>query len=211
MTSDFVRKIITILFNPFVYVTGSKSLGLGLVVIFLAGLIGSSSYTHFDGVLDTHTGSTTVPLGLFLAEGIIDWLTLSVVLWIFGKMVSPNAFRSIDLFGTQALARWPTVLISLLTFPPAYQRFAHDLAATKPGGKIAFGTPDGEIFLFVVLLTLTLVFWMIVLMYTAYSTSCRVRGGKAIGTFIAGLLLAELLSEHAIRDFLRYEIGRAHV
>jgi len=98
------RKLTTTLFNPFVYIAGAQALGLGLGAILLAGLIGSLSNTHFDGVLDTHTG-LHVPLWVFLAEGLADWLCLSLVLLIFGKIISNTAFRTIDLLGTQALAR----------------------------------------------------------------------------------------------------------
>ena len=46
----------TLLFNPFVYIAGGKALVLGLLTILVAGFLGSLSTTHFDGVLDTHTG-----------------------------------------------------------------------------------------------------------------------------------------------------------
>jgi hypothetical protein len=39
---------------------------------------------------------------------------------------------------------------------------------------------------------------MVALMYKAFSVSCNVKGGKAIGTFIGGLLLAEIISKICI-------------
>jgi hypothetical protein len=36
--------------------------------------------------------------------------------------------------------------------------------------------------------------WMVALMYRAYSVSCNTKGGKAIGSFIAALIIAEILS-----------------
>jgi hypothetical protein len=197
------RKLTTLLFNPFVYIAGAQALGLGLAAILLAGLVGSLSHTHFDGVLDTHTG-LHAPLWVFLAEGLVDWLCVALMLLIFGKIISKTSFRTLDLLGTQALARWPTLFISLVTLPPAFQRFSHDLLEqlTHPGGKIEINPSDAIIFFAAVLAMLLLLCWMVFLMYKSYSVSCNVKGGKAIGTFIAGLLLAEILSKIAVYRLL---------
>jgi len=193
------RKWTTRLFNPFVYVAGAQALGLGLAAMLLAGLVGSVSHTHFDGVLDTHTGMSA-PLWFFLTEGLVDWLCLSLMLLVFGKIISNTAFRTVDLLGTQALARWPTLFISLVMLPPAIQRFSQVLLeqVTKPGAPVAFNTPDAVIFFAAVAMMLVLLCWEVALMYNSYSVSCNVKGGKAIGTFIAGLFLAEILSKIAV-------------
>ena len=41
-------------------------------------------------------------------------------------------------------------------------------------------------------------------MYKAYSVACNLRGGKAIGTFIGGLLLAEIVSKVAVVALLSF-------
>src|SRR5438552_5098370 len=152
------NKPITLMFNPFVYSAGAQALGLGLAAILLAAFIGWCSNTHFDGVLDVHTGAAA-PLWLFFAEGVIDWLCLSVVLWVCGKIISRTAFRTIDVFGTQALARWPTVLISLITLPKAFNRFGNELAEQLKRGKFDFNTADAIIFLAVALAMIPLICW----------------------------------------------------
>jgi len=199
MNLNHDRKLITLLFNPFVYIAGAQALGLGLAAVLLAGLVGSLSHTHFDGVLDTHMG-LRAPLGVFLAEGFIDWLCLGVVLLVMGKIISGTSFRIIDLFGTQALARWPTVFTSLLALPGGMRRFTYELLQmlTKPGAKIEFNSTDAIEFLVVTLAMIPLLCWMVALMYKSYSVSCNVKGGKAIGTFIAGLFVAEILSKIAV-------------
>ena len=85
------NKPLVLLFNPFVYIAGAKALGLGLAAILLAGLIGSLSHTHFDGVLDTHSG-TQAPLWAVLSEGIIDWLCLGLMLLLLGRLISRTSF-----------------------------------------------------------------------------------------------------------------------
>jgi hypothetical protein len=193
----------TLLFNPFVYIAGAKALLLGLAAMLLAGLIGSLSNTHFDGVLDTHTGAHA-PLWFFLSEGIIDWLSLAVVLLIIGSIISRTSFRIIDVVGTQSLARWPSLFLGLLMLPKAIQRFSNQLVEqlTKQG-KVEFNTTDAVVFSAVVIAMIPVVCWMVVLMYKSYSVSCNVKGGKAIGTFIGGIILAEILSKAALYGLLR--------
>jgi hypothetical protein len=198
------KKPITLLFNPFVYIAGAQALCLGLAAILLAGLVGSLSNTHFDGVLDTHTGAHA-RLWVFLLEGVIDWLCLSVVLLILGRIISRTSFRTIDLFGTQALARWPALLMSLIALPNAFQRFGHELLEQmKQGGKLQFNTADATIFFAVIVGMFVCLCWMVALMYRSFSVSCNLKGGKAIGTFIAGLLIAEILSKLCVVLVLKH-------
>jgi hypothetical protein len=199
------RKPLTWIFNPFVYVAGGKALLLGLGAIVVAGLIGAAGHTHFDGVLDVHSGALA-PLWCFVAEGFLDWLCLAVVLLILGKVASRTSFRAIDVLGTQALARWPTVLIALATLPPGFVRFSRFLVdlLLKPGSKAELNVADAVMFCVAVFAIIVLICWFVVLMYNAYSVSCNLRGGKAIGTFIGGLLLAEILSKVAVMGLLSW-------
>ena len=197
------HKSMTLFFNPFFYVAGVQALGLGLAAIILAGLIGSRGHTHFDGVLDTHVGGPA-PLWFFLAEGIIDWLCLSAVLWVGGKIISQSAFRAVDLLGTQALARWPTLFISLITLPPAFQRFGRELVEQFKLGKFQLDTPDAIIFFGITIAMIPFFCWVVALMYKSFGVSCNVKGGKAIGTFIAGLLVAEVLSKLCLAPLVKF-------
>ena len=192
------KSVWTWLFNPFVYIAGGRSLLLGIVAILAAGLIGSISNTHFDGVLDMHSGKAA-PLWLFLSEGLIAWLLLGIVLLVFGKIISKTSFRSLDLLGTQAMARWPTIISTLIMLPAfiqdANKRFGtYILSSITNSSKVTPpNTADVVIFAASAVAGILMVCWFIVLAYKSYSVSCNVKGGKAIGTFIAGLLIAEIL------------------
>lgn len=196
MNLNPVNKPVTWLFNPFFYLAGGKALGIGLLVILAAGLLGAYSNTHFDGVLDTHTGAH-VPLLLFVAEGIIDWLCMAVVLVGLGIICSRKSFRALDVFGTQALARWPTLLLGLLMMPDAIRRFGEQILdwATHPGAKLAINMSDAVVFAIVIIASIPLFFWMIFLMYKSFSVSCNLAGVKGVCTFAAGLIGAEILSK----------------
>jgi hypothetical protein len=194
----------TILFNPFGRIAGVEALGIGVGAILVAGWIGALSHTHFDGVLDTHTGMR-VPLGVFLGEGVIDWVCMAVVLLVFGRMISKTKFRTIDVLGTQALARWPAILISLVTLPGAVERVGNELVkqALHPGGTVHLGTAEVIVFGVSIAAMIVLICWVVALMYKAYSVSCNVKGGAAVGTFIGGIIVAEVLSKVGIGLLLK--------
>jgi hypothetical protein len=202
MNADDKTKLSTWLFNPFIYVAGAKALLIGWAAILLAGFLGSLSKTHLDGVLDMHTG-IAAPRWVFLAEGFVDWICLTATLLIAGRILSRTSFRTIDLAGTQALARWPTVLVGLIALPKGYQRFSAYLLEQflKHGERIEFAGADAFVFAAVVLGMILLLCWMVFLMYRSYSVSCNLRGAKAVLSFIGALIVAEILSKAALYWF----------
>jgi hypothetical protein len=193
-------KLSQILFHPFLRIAGATSLALGLAAIVLTALIGAGQGLHFDGVLDTHVGKSG-PWWLFVTEGLIDWLSLAVLMLFAGRIISKTAFRGIDLLGTQALVRWPTVLTALACLAPGFHRFSDVLTKSiiglKPGQvpQLPHAGPDAVVFGLVTLFMLACTVWMVALMWRSFSHCCNLRGGKAVGIFVITLLLAELLSK----------------
>jgi len=199
-------RVVEWLFNPFKYVAGARSLVIGLAAILVAGFVGSLSNSHFDGVLDFHTGRADATW-VFLLEGVLDWLCLAIVLFILGKLASKTAFRVIDLFGTQSMARWPSLIIAAAALAPPYRGCVERLAviAQDPASlDNGLGVPvaDVVVFGFVVLVAILAVVWMVALMYQSYSVCCNIKGARAIGTFIVGLLAAELAAKLAVVQIL---------
>jgi hypothetical protein len=195
------------LFNPFRFIAGFKALLLGLAIILISAFVGSFSNTHFDGVLDLHTGAAA-PMWFFLVEGLIDWICLAVPLFLFGLIVSRSAFRTIDVLGTQALARWPYLIAALAMLPNANQRvlayLMSKLIQTAPAAAI--NPADVLVFGFAMIVVLLMTIWMVALMYRAYAVSCNIKGARAIVTFIVGIIAAEAISKLAmfllVRAFL---------
>jgi hypothetical protein len=188
------NKTVTLLFNPFFYVAGAQALVLGIIAIAVTALIASFGNAHFDGVLDTHVGASA-PLWLYFAEGFIDWLCLTIVLWICGKIISKTMFRAVDIIGTQALARWPAIFISILALPPAFREFSSEFLAQIQQRDFNFNVQHVAIFMLLTLAMVPFLVLMVRLMYKSFSVACNVSGGKAIGTFIIGLLVAEIISK----------------
>lgn len=193
-------KLTQILFHPFHRIAGVQALGIGLAILIAVGLLGARQGLHFDGVLDIHVGRNGT-WWLFVAEGLIDWLCLALVLLAAGRLVSRSAFRSIDLIGTQALARWPTLGVALACLAPGFHRFNEELlkalTSLKPGEipSLPTNSPDVVVFAMVTLVMLLGTVWMVALTWKSFSHCCNVRGGRAVTAFILGLLIAEVLSK----------------
>jgi hypothetical protein len=70
-----------------------------------------------------------------------------------------------------------------------------------------FRGPDVIVFFAVTAAMVPFICWTIWLMYRSYATSSGLRGGKAVGTFIAALVVAEILSSLAISSLARSPYG----
>jgi hypothetical protein len=186
------------LFRPFTYIAGWQALLLGVAALLASSAIGSFSDTHFDGVIDMHTGAHT-PLWIFLCEGLVDWVSLAIILLIFGVIISKTKFRVVDLLGTQALSRWPTIISAIFAIPTASasKRVGEYLLAMirNPANLPPVSHSDVAIVVAYGVLVILMICWFIALAYRSYSISCNIKGGKAIGTFIAAILIAEVLSK----------------
>lgn len=191
------NKILTWLFNPFYYLAGGKSLLIGLILMVITGLIAYFTNSHFDGVLDFHMGAKA-PIWFNLIEVIIDWISLVIPLIVTGMIISKTRFRVIDVFGTQALARYPAIFMTLTAIIPGYQDLIVKLVNITPVNATKILTENiGAVIILVAIsiVILVLVVWMIALMYRAFAVSCNVSGWKAIVGFIIAIIIAEAISK----------------
>jgi len=193
----------TWIFNPFYYLAGGQALALGLAFIVAAGLMGSAANAHLDGVIDIHAGHSgdfreitglEAPIWLFPVEGLVDWLSMGLILCGMGFLLSRTRFRLLDLFGTQALARVPAILLVAVAFVPGFQTQAMKLAT----GNLVIVPMEMAAFVVGMFVTILAIIWMVTLMYWGFATPCNVSGGKAIGAFVVALILAEAFSKTAI-------------
>jgi hypothetical protein len=198
------RTLVRWLFNPFKFIAGYQALLIGLAAIILTSLLGSLSNTHFDGTLDVHT-PRQAPQWFFLCEGLINWISLAILLLVLGLIVSRSALRTIDVLGTQALARWPYLVTALAMLPEANRKVPEYLMTklTRSHTAILINGTDIAIFAIAMFLTILMLIWMVALMYRAYAVSCNIKGPKAIVTFIIGLIGAEMISKVIILALAR--------
>ncbi len=197
--------ITTWLFNPFQYIAGWQALLIGMAAIIATAYWGFVGNNHTDGVLDLHPG-LSAPFWFFLAEGLINWLSLSACLLIAGLIVSKSSFRAIDILGTQALSRFPMIFSVLVLLLKANRRVTDTLMdpntltemAKNPYAWLSRSPTDSAVFMFSVIFIFAMAVWMVALMYHAYAVSCNLKGAKAIVSFIVCLIIAEIISKAGI-------------
>jgi hypothetical protein len=190
----------TWLFNPFERLAGWNSMLLGMLVLLSSALVASFANLHFDGVIDLHFGES-VKFTTTLTECTIDWLCLSGLLYLSGLLFSKSKIRPIDVFGTQALARFPfliSALFSLLFGEKKMLRYI-EYKFLHLGEVVEITALDVVSFGLLMLITLVTLVWMIWLMFKAYSVSCNLKGTKGVVTFIGALILAEIFAKILIR------------
>jgi hypothetical protein len=192
--TDAHRSLKNWLLNPFMFTAGFPALALGIAVMLISALACWLGSTHFDGVLDLHTGLPG-PFWILLSEGILDWLCLAIPLILLALLISKSRFRIIDLLGTQALARFPYFIAALAMLPDANRRAAQYFIARVQGSPATLTVADTVVFTIAILITILAAIWMIILMYKSYAVSCNLKGPKAIVTFILGLIIAEIASK----------------
>lgn len=180
----------TWLFNPFKFIAGSRALFIGLAGMLISAIICLMTQQHLDGVIDVH-GRHQAPAWLYFAEPVIDWLCFVLPLYIFGLILSGSQIRFIDVAGTGAMARYPVLVIVLLSllYPPAL----------KNSPKIVetiLGHPELMIRLVILaFVSIPFIVWAVALMYNGYAISANLKGPRAIWSFIASLLIAEVASK----------------
>ncbi len=196
----------TWLFKPFDKVAGWESLMVGLTIMLATAVIAAMSGLHTDGVLNLHLGPA-VPIWVLVVQGLINWLSLGLCLLASGHWLSRTRFRLIDLFGTQALARWPLLLgVGYLALPPVGHTL-RDLTekllqATPQTSNEVMADPayllDAMVVTAISLPMLAFMAWMVWLMYHGYSLVCNLSGTRAVFSFIGALVAAMVISQLAI-------------
>jgi len=185
------------LFNPFVYIAGSRALFIGWAVMLVTAFISYYSKAHFDGVIDMHTGRIT-PMHVYFLEQLIDWGCVVLIFYPAGLIFSTSKVRFIDVAGTMALARWVMIICAIISFgihAPADTHNVDEIIKSITATSILLG-----------LLILVCAIWMIALMYNAFSISCNMKGGKAAGVFIVALIIAEIVSHLILHQLYKYFI-----
>lgn len=186
-------RLVRWLTNPFYYVAGGKALTVGMGVILLTAVLAFLSRARFDGVLDFHVGlQYDVPLWLALADGFVSWLCLAVPLYVGALIFSSSRVRPVDVFGTQALARTPYMLLALIAFWDAPAQYAAGLvpgAASRPveGGLLSF--------IVMMIIVVAVVIWAVWLMYKAFAHAGNMKGATAVVIFIVCVLAGEIASK----------------
>ncbi len=185
------------LFNPFIYVAGSRALITGLVLMVITAIIAFVSHTHFDGVIDVHTSRNPAPLAVSFMEQIVNLACVIILFYAAGLLFSKSSVRLVDIAGTLSLARWPMIFVAIIGFgliAPASDSLKVVMESITP------------LHILLSIVSLLLSIWMIALMYNAFTVSANIKGGKALIVFIACLLIAEISAHIILHQIYRHTI-----
>jgi hypothetical protein len=179
------------LFNPFKFIAGGKSLIAGLLVLLSTAFIGFIGNTHFPDLISLKM-SPGFPFVYLLLQNLSNWIVFSTLLYIAALIASPSSVRAIDIFGTQALARFPYFIAAFTGFSGSLERFGQAMVEKALHGNSGIDLSPFDIIM-AIILTLVIVLmmvWMVALMYKAFTVSANMKGTKAVVIFIVVFIVS---------------------
>lgn len=179
------------LFKPFEYIAGQAALIIGLLISFQSIGLGMWKGVRFDGVLDVHVGAIR-PWYHYTLDQLINIGILAIVFLVLGKILKTSA-RLIDVLGTIMMARIPVFVLGLIVLGLPLD----EMKSIEQNISTAMAFVQEHAFLFTVGGIVGIIFFVyyIQLLWQAFKTCFNKTDSKSIVLFIAGLLLAELLSK----------------
>lgn len=186
------------LFNPFRYIAGTKSLVWGLIFI-----ISEIVLLYGNGyVMDGYVHITHKPDGMLLWQAalvqVVMWLLPALLLYCCGLVMSHSKIRVVDILGTTAFAQLlllPIIVPMLIPAVADMLKTVADAALDPAFVSIIDTLPTVPLLLFAVWSLVWLILFY-VWNYNAFSTSCNVRGGKAITVYIVVSLIVIIVAPH---------------
>lgn len=187
------------LINPFNYISGWSALLTGVTALLVMSLISMFTYTHLDGVLDVHYGSSG-EFVIFLRENLLTWAALMSMFGLFGIIINGRTFRFLDLAAYTAMMRLPLIIAVLLPFVFDGSTVADYLIYNflNLGEPVHVTTMQVVGFVIMVLITIIVVFWSLIWGYFAFKILFNISGIKAAALYFMAILLAEALVKLAI-------------
>ena len=184
-----------ILFQPFENYSEKKLLLVGVLGTLLGSLIAYLLKARFDGVLDVHFVEK-VKIYDPLLDNLINIASLTLVLWIAGKIVNSKT-RLIDIVNASLIARLPYYIISLANingYMAIVSKRVLNLANQHPEALQVNGLDITAIIIFA-FVSLLLLIYFLYLLYKGYQIATHAKGALPIGLFITGVILAEVVSK----------------
>jgi hypothetical protein len=198
--------MISRLLNPFTRIAGIKSLLAGIIIISATAFIGYTNNTHFPDIISIKT-CPELPVWYFILQSFSNWFVFSALLYLCAVVASSSSIRIVDIFGTQALARFPYLLASLAGYSDSVNKFGNYILWTtlQKGEPISLSTVNFVVAISIILLSFLLTIWMVTLMYNAFKVSANLKGPKAIVIFIVvfiiSMVIAIIISHYLFNKF----------
>lgn len=178
------------IFNPFRYIAGGKSLILGLIFIVSASLLLYSVGMIQDSYV--HIAISDASVWSILLMQLLWWIVPALLLYVGGLLLTKSHIRIIDVLGTTAFAQLLLIpMIAPMLLPSVKNGMVQALQAIQQGVQPVMSDMMAVMIngVWSVLVLVLFYIWN----YNAFTTSCNVRGWKAILYFIAVQILVTIL------------------
>lgn len=202
LSSAMVKKpallntLFSLLTNPFQKMAGFRALTVGFAVMILMSILGVIAKVYFMGILSCLNASVIINpkyqlnFTILFLQNLICWSVLSLLFLIAAKLFQQKRLRTIDFFGTVALARFPYLIIVIIV---CIMRITHssllDVELTK-GYQFKF---SWALSLFGTVMIIAAI-WQIVTYFYALKESSGLSGKKLWISFIAAIVLGEMIT-----------------
>lgn len=158
---------------------------------------------HLDGALDLHI-TPELPSGtLVIAESLIAWLSLGLLLFGASKMFGGDGGSGAHL-AASGLGRFPYLFASIISSRQLLGGAMLKSITVKPEEIVvrpeAFMSPAVIIGGVAIM---GFIVWAVAILYMGYKETSRLQGGKTVASFIIGLILAEVVSKLLIVGLFR--------
>ena len=185
----------SILFNPFKFIAGTKSLIAGIFIIVATAYIGFLSHIHFPDLISVKI-CPAYPLWYFIIQNIANWLIFSIILYLGTIIFSKSSARFIDIIGTQALARTPYFIVSFFGFSDSIALFSKYMLWKELhfGNPVNLSAGDAVIAVSLIVLSLLILIWMVTLMYNAFRVSANLKSTRSVVLFIIVFIISVILT-----------------
>lgn len=193
---------IKFLLNPFEKIAGFSSLLWGFLAMIAAGIIGFTSHTHFDGVLNVHSGYIA-PLWFHMIEPFLNWIFISLWFLVWGFILSKSKIRTIDIIGTQAFAFIPLFPASFSGYFSVVEELSKKLSTINPENFTIDTLPMHQLVGVVIIafVIMFLVVWSAIWMYKGYKISSNLTHSRVIPVYATGIILGMILPKYIMSLF----------
>ncbi|MBN1116925.1 MAG: hypothetical protein JXA77_06965 [Bacteroidales bacterium] len=183
-----------VIFNPFEKIAGTKSLFFGLAAVLVTGTIGYFSKTHFDGILNIHSGMQ-LAWYVHVAAPILSVAVIAIWFWLFVVIFGKQNVRVIDVVGTQFFAFIPLVPASVLGFfevtvvvAEALQKFG-----ANPAGALDIAASQMLVFVVLMIILMLLTVWSAIWIYKGYKVAANLPNHIHIPVYITGIIVGMIV------------------
>ena len=192
----FTKLSLSKVFNPFQHLKGANALIWGGIILILTSYFGVIGKLYFLDPISIINASalakpkTEITVLLLASQNLVCWLMLTLFFILTTKLLQHKKKGIMDCFGAVALARFPTLIITLITC--AIRIYNPKFLETNVSKELSVHLSTGALIFSITLMVLMI--WQMIAYFYALKTTSDLVGKKLWLGFILSLILSILCS-----------------